>query len=87
MSTYTDKLDALADAFERQDHEPSVFEEMAKRWRDQREVEILESLKAPYPPRDRCCVCTEYPWPHGIGVGRCTGAYPVRAVFGAETKE
>ena len=39
---------------------------------------------AGYESRDKCCVCTEYPWPHGIGVGRCHGAYPVRGVFGAQ---
>lgn len=45
---------------------------------------VLQQLAARRAARDKCCVCTEYPWPHGIGVGRCTGAYPVRGVFGAQ---
>ena len=74
MSDYTDKIDELAGFVEVSELKP--IGPATRRW--------LAHLaaKAARPQHDKCCVCNEYPWPHGIGVGRCNGVYPVRAVVG-----
>ena len=98
MSDYTDKIDELAGyppglteamkdlpagCLVPTDRNGRLLELPAtRRWLAER------AARPGSPPAkyDRCCVCNEYPWPHGIGVGRCHGAYPVRDVFNGETQ-